>query len=74
VAEVISGKEMKEVEIKEKILKFLKNFEIIPIDFEISVLTGEIRRDYNIGIADVASNVVFSWHKLNCPYSFDTLP
>ncbi len=52
VAEIISGKETKQISKREHILKFLKNFEIISVDYEISVLAGEIRRDCNIPMAD----------------------
>jgi predicted nucleic acid-binding protein len=52
VAEVISGKESRDTVTREKILRFLRNFEIVPLTMEISVVAGEIRRDYRIGIAD----------------------
>ena len=52
VAEVISGKESKDTVKREKILRFLRNFEIIPLTTEISIVAGEIRRDYDIGIGD----------------------
>ncbi|MBO8183542.1 MAG: type II toxin-antitoxin system VapC family toxin [Archaeoglobus sp.] len=52
VAEIISGKESRDTVTREKILRFLRNFEIIPLTTEISVVAGEIRRDYEIGIAD----------------------
>ncbi|WP_290623449.1 MULTISPECIES: type II toxin-antitoxin system VapC family toxin [unclassified Archaeoglobus] len=52
VAEIISGKESRDAVTREKILRFLRNFEIVPLTMEISVVAGEIRRDYRIGIAD----------------------
>ncbi len=52
VAEIMSGKETKQVSKREYILKFIKNFEIISVDYEVSMLAGEIRRDYNIPMAD----------------------
>jgi len=50
VAEVISGKESRDTVTREKILRFLRNFEIVPLTMEISVVAGEIRRDYRIGL------------------------
>ena len=52
VAEIMSGKETKQISKREHILKFLKNFEIISVDYEVAVLAGEIRRDYSIPMAD----------------------
>ena len=52
VAEIMSGRETKQISKRERILRFLENFEIIPLDYETSMLAGEIRRDYNISMAD----------------------
>ncbi|MFA4662361.1 type II toxin-antitoxin system VapC family toxin [Pyrococcus kukulkanii] len=53
LSELLSGKETRDPVKKEKLLRFLrKHFQILPIDEEIGILGGEIRRDYNIGLGD----------------------
>lgn len=52
MAEIFSGKETRDVVKKEKILRFLSHFNVIPLDEETAILGGEIRRDYQVGIAD----------------------
>jgi len=52
IMEIMSGKETRVREKREKIMEFLSEFTVLDFDKERAVLAGEIRRDYGIPFAD----------------------
>jgi len=52
IMEIMSGKETRVREKREKIMEFLNEFTVLDFDKERAVLAGGIRRDYSIPFAD----------------------
>ncbi len=51
-AELLSGRECNDKDIKEKLLHFLSQFEKIPVDNPLVQVAGEFRRKYEIEVPD----------------------
>ncbi len=51
-AELLSGKECDNQEVREKLLHFLAQFEKIPVDNPLVQVAGEFRRNYGIDLPD----------------------
>jgi len=64
VAELFSGKETRDPVKREKILRLLRHFEVIPVDKEIAILAGEIRRDYGLHLGDAVISATAIVHGL----------
>lgn len=64
VAELFSGRDTKDPVKREKVLRLLRHFEVIPVDNEIAVLAGEIRRDYGLHLGDAIISATAIIHGL----------
>ena len=64
VAELFSGRDTRNPIKREKVLRLLRHFEVIPVDAEIAVLAGEIRRDYGLHLGDAIISATAIVHGL----------
>ncbi|WP_258083994.1 type II toxin-antitoxin system VapC family toxin [Thermococcus thermotolerans] len=64
VAELFSGKETRDPVKRERILRLLRHFEMIPVDRDIAILAGEIRRDYGLHLGDAVISATAIIHGL----------
>ncbi|CAD5244658.1 type II toxin-antitoxin system VapC family toxin [Thermococcus camini] len=64
ISELFSGRDTKDPVKREKVLKLLRHFEVIPVDSEIAILAGEIRRDYGLHLGDAVISATAIVHGL----------
>ena len=64
VTELFSGRDTRNPIKREKVLKLLRHFEVIPVDEEIAILAGEIRRDYGLHLGDAVISATAIVHGL----------